>query len=295
MNPLVRTGLTALNVVTILFVMFPIVAAAIASLQSELVLSSDLTAILPAEYTLDNYRILFGGTDEANRAGTIYANVAYLPDAIRYFDRALLNSLIISSSVTALTISFSALSAYTVARLRLRWLLVLLACNVFARFVPLVVLVIPLYVIFRDIGLTNSLLGIIIAQTGFLLPFGVLILSPYFADIPRDIEEAARIDGCSRFGSFLKITLPLSGPILVSLGTIIFIASWNDLLIPLILSSKQEFMTVPAILVSLIGDNAVFLGLLCACCLVALLPTVLMVLMLQRYVVSGLTAGAVKA
>lgn len=290
-----RAGLHALNLVTILFVMLPIIAAAIASLQSELVLSSNLTTILPSEFTLDNYRILFGGTGAENREGTIYANVAYLPDAIRHFDRALLNSLIISSSVTALAISFSALSAYTVARLRLRWLLVLLAGNVFARFVPLVVLVIPLYVIFRSIGLTNSLLGIIIAQTGFLLPFGILILAPYFAEIPSEIEEAARIDGCTRFGSFLKVTLPLSVPILVSLGTIVFIASWNDLLIPLILSSKQEFMTVPAILVSLIGDNAVFLGLLCACCLVALMPTVVMVLLLQKYVVSGLTAGAVKA
>lgn len=295
MKPLSRASLHALNIVTITAILLPIVAAIIASLQSELVLSSDLISVFPAEITFDNYRILFGGTGEDNREGTIYANVAYLPDAIRFFDRALMNSFIISSSVTLLTVAFGALSAYTVARLQRPWLLMLMGVNVFARFVPLVVLVIPLYVIFRGVGLVNSLTGVIIAQTGFLLPFGILILAPYFAAIPREIEDAARMDGCSRFESFLRVTLPLSVPILVSLGAIVFIASWNDLLIPLILNSKQEFMTVPAILVSLIGDNAVFLGLLCACCLIALAPTVVMVLLLQRYVVSGLTAGAVKA
>lgn len=295
MKPLSRATLHALNIVTITAILLPIVAAIIASLQSELVLSSDLISVFPAEITFDNYRILFGGTGEDNREGTIYANVAYLPDAIRFFDRALMNSFIISSSVTLLTVAFGALSAYTVARLQRPWLLMLMGVNVFARFVPLVVLVIPLYVIFRGVGLVNSLTGVIIAQTGFLLPFGILILAPYFAAIPREIEDAARMDGCSRFESFLRVTLPLSVPILVSLGAIVFIASWNDLLIPLILNSKQEFMTVPAILVSLIGDNAVFLGLLCACCLIALAPTVVMVLLLQRYVVSGLTAGAVKA
>ena len=200
----------------------------------------------------------------------------------------------IAVSVTLLTLIFASLSAFTVARLHLRWLEWLMNVNVFARFVPIIVLMIPLYVTFRRLDLLNSVWGVIIAETGFLLPYGVLILAPYFAALPQELDEAARIDGCSRFTAFLRVTMPLSTPALASYGAIVFIIAWNDLLTPLILNNRAEFMTLPVVIASLVGDVHVFFSLMMAICLVAMAPSVILVLLLQKFVVRGLAAGAVK-
>jgi ABC-type Fe3+ transport system permease subunit len=159
----------------------------------------------------------------------------------------------------------------------LRWLEWLMNVNVFARFVPIIVLMIPLYVTFRRLDLLNSVWGVIIAETGFLLPYGVLILAPYFAALPQELDEAARIDGCSRFTAFLRVTLPLSTPALASYGAIVFIIAWNDLLTPLILNNRAEFMTLPVVIASLVGDVHVFFSLMMAICLVAMAPSVILV------------------
>ena len=160
--------------------------------------------------------------------------------------------------------------------------------------VLLIMLMVPLYVLFRRLGLLNSLTGVILVEVGFLMPYAVLILVPYFASLPSELEDAARIDGCSRFSAFLRIVLPLSTPGLAACGVIMFIISWHELLIPLILVSKPEFMTLPVILAGLVSDYFVFFTLMMAICLLGLLPTLLLVLGLQKYVVRGLVAGAVK-
>jgi multiple sugar transport system permease protein len=143
-------------------------------------------------------------------------------------------------------------------------------------------------------GMLNSIWGVIIALTGFLLPYGIIILAPYFASIAPELDDAARIDGCSRFTVLIRIILPLSTPALASYGAIVFVIAWNDLLIPLILNNRAEFMTLPVMIASLVGDVFTFFNLLMAICLIALAPTVILVLLLRRFVVQGLSAGAVK-
>ncbi len=286
-----RTALHAANLVVIAFLLLPLAAAAIGALQSEKSLQASTRTILPPEWTLDNFRVILSG---GAQKGAIFEQATYLPDNVKKIYDALANSIVIATSVTVLTLAFGSLSAYTVARLRLRWVSWLMSVNVFARFVPIIVLMIPLYVTFRQLGLLNSIWGVIIALTGFLLPYGVLILAPYFASVPRALEEAARIDGCSRFGAFVRITLPLSAPALASYGAIVFIVAWNDLLIPLILNNRAEFMTLPVVIASLVGDVHVFFNLMMAICLIALAPSVILVLLLRRFVVEGLSAGAVK-
>ena len=230
----------------------------------------------------------------AQSAGSIYEQATYLPDNVKKIYYALGNSVVIAGSVTLLTLVFAALSAYAAVRLRLRWLAWLMELSVLARFVPIIVLMIPLYVTFRRLELLNSMWGVIIAEVGFLLPYGILILAPYFAALPQELDEAARIDGCTRFTAFVRITLPLSTPALASFGAIVFIVSWNDLLIPLILNNRAEFMTVPVVVASLVGDVHVFFNLMMALCLLAMAPSVILVLLLQKFVVQGLAAGAVK-
>jgi multiple sugar transport system permease protein len=287
-----RIALHVANLVAIAFFLLPIVTAVIGSFESEKTLRADTRAVLPSEWTLDNFRVLLSGG--AATSGTIYDQATYLPDNVKKIRYALGNSTVIAISVTALTLTFGSLSAFTVARLRQRWLEWLMSLNVVARFVPIIVLMIPLYTTFRRLDLLNSVWGVIIAETGFLLPYGVLILTPYFATLPQELDEAARIDGCSRFTAFLRVTLPLSTPVLASYGAIVFIIAWNDLLTPLILNNRAEFMTLPVVLASLVGDMNVFFSLMMAICLVAMAPSVILVLLLQKLVVRGLTAGAVK-
>jgi multiple sugar transport system permease protein len=287
-----RIVLHLANLLAIAFFVLPITAALIGSLQSEKTLRADTRTVLPQEWTLDNFRVFL--SVGAQSSGSIYEQATYLPDNVKKMHYALVNSTVIAVSVTVLTLIFASLSAFTVARLRRRWLEWLMSINVFARFVPVIVLMIPLYVTFRRLDLLNSIWGVIIAETGFLLPYGVLILAPYFEALPHELDEAARIDGCSRFTAFLRITLPLSTPALASYGAIVFIVAWNDLLTPLILNNRAEFMTLPVVVASLVGDVHVFFNLMMAICLVAMAPSVILVLLLQKFVVRGLAAAAVK-
>jgi multiple sugar transport system permease protein len=290
-TPLGRALLHLANLLVIAFLLLPIVAVALGSLQSERTLQADTRALIPPEWTLDNFRVIISGGEQR---GAIFEQVTYLPDNVKKIRYAFQNSAVIAVSVTLLTLVMGSLSAWTVARLRYRWTLWLMNASVFARFVPVIVLMIPLYVTFRRLGLLNSVSGVIVALTGFLLPYAVVILAPYFDQIPKELEDSARIDGCTRFGAFLRVTLPLAAPALASCGALVFIISWNELLIPLILVNKAEFMTVPVVINSLVGDVHVFFNLMMAICLLALLPSVLLVLLLQRFVVAGLQVGGVK-
>ena len=287
----IRLLLHAANAVVIFFLLLPLLAVVIGSIQSEKTLQADLRSVLPSEYTLDNFIVILS---KGEQKGKIFEQISYLPDNIKEFYRAFYNSTVVALSVTLLTLAFAAPSAYTIARMRFRWTLWVLQSTVVARFVPIIVLMIPLYVMLRSVGLINSLSGVIIVETGFLLPYAILILAPYFATFPRELEDAARIDGCSHFSAFLRVILPLSAPGLAACGVIIFIISWHELLIPLVLNSKPQFMTLPAVIASLVGDVHVFFNLMMAICLLALLPSVVLVFLLQKYVVQGLTAGAVK-
>jgi multiple sugar transport system permease protein len=287
----VRLLLHLANVVTIVFLLLPLAAVIVGSIQSEKALQADTRRLLPLEFTLDNFVVILTGGEQKGR---IFEQVTYLPDNIKKFHTAVFNSTVIALSVTFLTLCFGSLSGYTIARLRLRWTMWLLHANIVARFVPAIVLMIPLYIVMRSLGQLNTLSGVVLAETGFLLPYAILILAPYFDSIPRELEDAARIDGCSRLGAFLRVVLPLSTPGLAACGVIMFIISWHELLIPLILNARPDFMTLPVIIATLVGDVHVFFNLMMAICLLALLPTVMMVALLQKYVVQGLSVGAVK-
>lgn len=288
-----RFWLNLANVATIFFILFPIIAVVQGSVMSEKVLHSDINAVIPPEFTMDNFLLIV--TQGRHRAETETGITStYMPDNIRVFYRAFANSTIIALSVTAITLTLGALSAYTIVRLRFRWTLLFLQANLVARFVPIIALIIPLFVLGRALHMLNSLTGVILVEAGFLLPYAILILAPYFQSLPSELEDAARVDGCSRFTAFLRIILPLSTPGLTACGVIMFIVSWHELLIPLVLNSELDFMTLPMVLSSLIGDTNILFNVMMALALLTLLPTMVLVLVLQKFVVHGLAAGAVK-
>jgi multiple sugar transport system permease protein len=290
-SPAARVALNGLNALVILFLVMPLVAVVFGSIQTERALLSDVLNPLPKEVTLSNFQILLSGGAQGDR---IFEQASYFPANLKLFPQAFLNSVIVAILVTALTLTFGALAAYAVARLRLRWTQTFMYANLTSRMVPIIVLMVPLYVMLRRLELLNSLPGIVVTEVGLLVPYAIWILASYFAALPSELEDAARIDGCSRFGAFVRIVLPLSAPGLAACGVIMFILSWHELLIPLIVSSRPEAMTVPVILASLVSDFYVFYTLMMAISLLGLLPTVVLVMLLQRYVVHGLTSGALK-
>ena len=286
-----RVALWVGNLCAIAFLLLPFVPVVLGSLQSEKSIQQDTRALLPGEYTLANFRLILSG---GRSKGPIFEQVSYLPKSVEQFPSAFFNSVLVGSAVTLGALIAASLSAYALARLRLHWTQALLQASVISRMVPLVVLMVPLYVLFRRYNLLNSLTGVIVAEVGLLLPYAVLILVPYFAALPPDLEDAARIDGCTRWQAFLRVVLPLSAPGLAACGVILFILSWHELLVPLILVSRPELMTVPVVLAGLVSDYFVFFTLMMAICLLGLLPTLVLVLTLQKFVVRGLVSGALK-
>lgn len=272
------------NIAALAFILLPICSLLVGSLQSEQALLSDVQNPLPKEITFRNFIVLITGD---NTSGNY-------PVQVEFFPRAFLNSTVVSGSTALLTVFFGALSAYSLARLpfwgRNAYSLIVLA----TRMVPLIALVIPLFITLRNLRLLNTLTGLILTQTGFLLPFTIWLLRAYFESLPADMEEAARVDGCSRLGTVFRIVFPLSAPGMSATFVITFLLTLNELLIPITLGSSKEVQTLPVLLGSFISDFSLQYSIINATAFLALTPTVVLALLLQKYVVAGLTAGAVK-
>jgi len=272
------------------FFVTPILVLILGAIQTEKSLVGNYMTIIPTEITLENFQVLLLGRKDI----LVDTGFYHVPPVVYKFAQTFRNSLIVAGTTTFLNLSLGAMAAYAIARLRQRWTQGFMYANLASRMVPIMVLMIPLFITLRRLGLLNSLAGIILTLTGFLLPYTIWILYSFFISLPHELEDAARIDGCTRLGTFVRVVLPLSAPGMAAAGVIIFIISWNEFLIPFIVTSKEEFYTVPVLIASLITDFHVYWSLVCACILMGLLPSVILALLLQRYVVSGLTAGALK-
>jgi len=205
------------------------------------------------------------------------------------------NSFIAAGCSTFISIAVGGLAGYSVARLRFPGAS-LIGMGIFVTYlVPRTLLFLPLGYILQSLGLANSVISLIITYPTFLIPFCTWILMGYFAGIPREIEECAIIDGCSRIGAFIRIVVPLSTPGLIAAGIFAFNLSWIEFVYPLsfIQLESQKVLTVGVVGQLVKGD--VFLwGSLMACALMASLPIAVIYMILQRYFIRGLTAGAVK-
>lgn len=204
------------------------------------------------------------------------------------------NSSIISFGTVAFTVVFALTGGYALARYAFRGrrlFLILLLCS---QFVPGAMLLIPLFEIFSDLGLLNSLEGLVIANTVFQLPLAIILMSGFIRSIPVELEESAMIDGCSRLVGFCRIVLPLLGPGLVAVGSFAFIGAWNNFLFGLMFVNEQERFPIPVGLSYLVGEHSADYGGLAAGGMLAIAPVVLIFAYVQRYLVRGLTFGAVK-
>lgn len=204
------------------------------------------------------------------------------------------NSLIVSGSTAIIVTLLASPSGYALSRFNFRAKYWIVALMLLTQMFPLVMLIAPIYKIMAPLGLTNSLIGLIIVYSAFNVPFATFLMQSFFDGIPKDLEEAAKIDGATQFMAFRQIILPLTLPGIAATLGFVFTAAWSELLFALMLISGNDSATFPVGLLSFVSKFSVDFGQMMAAGVLALIPACLFFFLIQRYLVQGLTAGAVK-
>ncbi|MFP3463970.1 carbohydrate ABC transporter permease [Leifsonia sp. SIMBA_070] len=204
------------------------------------------------------------------------------------------NSIITAVSTLVVSTVIALLGGYALARFAFRGKTLFLVVLLCTQFIPGAMMLIPLFSIFNTLGLTNNLISLIIADTVFHLPLSLVLMSGFIRNVPVEIEEAAWVDGCTRIQAFRLVVLPLLKPGIVAVGSFAFISAWNNFLFALMFMSQQDKFTVPVGLSYLLGEFGADFGALAAGGLVAILPVVILFAYVQKFLVQGMSAGAVK-
>ena len=268
-----RTLLWVAVVLIMLFCLFPFYWLINTSLKT----GSDLSSaeLVPPNPSLKNYESIF---EDSN------------------FTTALKNSVIIAGTTTILALLIGSFAGYALARLRFRFKFLILAIVLSITTFPPIAIAAPVFKLWTDIGLYDTYPGLVLPYLTFALPLTIYILASFFKEIPRELEEAALVDGATHFQAFRKVVVPLAAPGLVTAGLLAFIESWNQFLFAITLTSSPDARPAPAALAFFTGSQQfeVPLGTITAATVVITVPLVIVVLIFQKRIVAGLTAGAVK-
>lgn len=228
---------------------------------------------LPERWTLDNYKFLF----ETSKVG-----------------QSFINSVVVTLSSVLLTLLLASLCAYAISRMITVTGKVLFALFTIGLAIPGQVNIVPIFILFNDLGLTNKLSGLVLINVVTTLPISVFILTAFFKELPKELFEVSSIDGATPLRTYRSIALPLSRPALGATAIFLFVINWNELLFPLLLITDQEKRTLPLSLLSFRGEFFSSYSMIFTAVMVASLPMVVMYLFMQRSFIAGLTAGAVK-
>lgn len=235
---------------------------------------------IPHNPTLRSYKdILFGG--------------ARTMRAAHYFKSSLFNSVIVAGFVTVCCLIVGSTASYSFTRLKFRGRQPLLLLILATQMIPVVAIVIPLYVVMMNLHLLDTHLGLVIAYSSFILPLVVWVMMGYFQAIPAAIEEAARIDGCSRMGVLVKIVLPLAAPGLAATGVFAFIVAWNEFFLALVFTAASA-KTLPVLVSEFSTKFGADYVMMSTGGVLASIPPVILALIFQKFIIKGLTGGSVK-
>lgn len=268
----IRAGLTGLALLPVLlWTLFPIYWIATASFKTELSLYAKPPQWLFSPI-LDNYR-------------NVLTNIPFL--------QYLTNSLVVAVGTTVGSLVLGILAGYGFARFRFRGSEAVRFLVLVTRMVPRTVLVVPYFLMMQKLGLLDTYTGLVIAYVSFALPFSIWLLIGFFVDVPLEIEEAAMIDGCGPLGVLLRVVIPIVAPGLVVAAIFSFLVAWNEFLFALILSGVNA-KTLPVVIAGFTTDIGPLYGEMSAAAVMVMLPNIVMTVALQRFLVRGLTLGAVK-
>jgi raffinose/stachyose/melibiose transport system permease protein len=253
-------------------IVVPVAYAAIGGFKDNFQLTSDPMA-LPDPWVVSNYTdVLADGS----------------------FWQQLLNSVVIAVITTVTVVAFAASAAYVFARREFRGREVLFTLFTLGLLFPAAVAILPLFILIRTLGMLDNPLGIALPQAAFALPLTIIVLRPFFRSIPRELEDAAAIDGCGPFGFFWRILLPLSRPALAAVAVLAIVTSWNAFLLPLVILSDQANWTLPLGITNFSTQYSSDTARILAYTTLSLIPALLFYVVAERQLVGGLTAGASK-
>lgn len=264
---------TVVLVVLVVWTLAPLYWMFVTSLKQNSEIYGEAVTLWPLAPTLENYRVLFSETN--------------FPVYFR-------NSVIVAVATTILSLIAASLGAYALTRLRFPGRRFMARALVYTYLMPSSLLFIPLLVIVRAIGLQNTLEGLVFSYLGFTVPFCTWLLMGYFMSTPIELEESAMIDGCTRLGVLVRIVLPLTLPALAVIAFFSFTLSWNEFIYASVLVSHASVRTIPTGIPNFIVQDVFFWGPMMASTLVSAIPPLAVYFVFQRFLISGLTLGAVK-
>ena len=267
----VFTGVLVLAIVA--FCLFPLIWTLLTSLKPEADIVTATLQYIPRHVTLDNYVTLW------QQSG---------------FPTLVANSVVVTSTTGVICLTIGTLAAYSFSRYRFRGRGKLLIFYLVIRMFPVVLMIIPLFVMMRNLGLLDSRFGLALAYTTFLLPLCIWMLKGFFDAIPLELEEAARIDGCTRLGALVRIVLPLARSGLVTTAVFVAIVAWNEFLFAMMMTTSQGSRTWPVGLQLMVGEFQLPWGPLSAGGILSIIPIIIFFALVQQSLIRGLTAGAVK-
>lgn len=274
MKPVVTRGMVLIWIVMIvLFSLLPFAWIVLTAFKTPLEIDAIPPTIFPSTFSFEFFRIAL-------------------------FEKGLLkyvkNSVMVAGLTTLISLFFSSMGGYALSRLKIKGknllLLLILACSMF----PQLSIVGPVWLILRDLGLLNTVWGLVIPYTAFSLPFGIWICTVFFNQIPKELEEAALVDGCPRWKVLYKIILPLAAPGIFTAAILVFIGSWNEFFFALVINTAPHAQTLPVGIALFPGQYTMPWGEISAACVIATLPLVVLVLTFQKQIISGLSQGAIK-
>lgn len=253
-----------------IFIFFPIIWLAITSIKTN---KEIFVASLPSRVTLENF-----------------VNVIKDYDLVHYF----YNSTVIAALTTVCVAVIASLAGYAFSKYQFPGSNTLLSIIVGLRMVPSITLFIPLYLLFANLHLLDTKFALIMGGVSASLPFAIWVLYNFFRDLPGELMEASLIDGCSRFQTLLKISLPLASPGIAVISILTFIGTWNEFLFVLVTTNTNDVQTVPIAIAQMTHEYGIRWDLMSAAGMLYIIPTLLMTFIVQKYIVQGLTMGAVK-
>jgi multiple sugar transport system permease protein len=277
----------AVSIFYILWIVLPFGWVVLTSLMTEAESMSVPPHWIPDYITFDNYLAflnpaMLGAKRLVGGGAAIYA------------PRALLNSAIVAFSVAIINLVIGSFAGYAFARLDFRGSRVLLMVYLATRMVPALAIMVSLYLIFQWVGLLDTLLALVLSYLTFTLPYSVWIMASYLRTIPRELEDAALVDGCNWLKMMLRVFLPVASPGLVACAMFAFMSSWGEFLYALLFTATMSSRTMPIVIASFVTDTDTSPTLMNAGGVLAVIPPVVLALIFQRLIVSGIAAGAVK-